>query len=164
MVVVEHVILLEHRNSVEGCCGVRPVNRMQLPLTAAERKVFRVLRRTRCGHAVLLHLPRDGALQPGDHLFDREFTFQIDVMAAFEPLLSVRADTPLQLMQAAYHLGNRHVALELHEREFFLPEDAVLASMLRSRGLTVTSCEKPFLPECGAYEAGHAHGHGSPSA
>jgi len=133
---------------------------MELPLTADERMVLRARRRTRCGKEVLLQLPRDQALQPGDRLMDGAMTLQVEVIAASEPLLRVSAVTLLELLQAAYHLGNRHVALELHEQELFLPDDAVLASMLRSRGLKVSSCNRAFLPEGGAYGGGHSHGHG----
>ena len=133
---------------------------MELPLTADERMVLRARRRTRCGKEVLLQLPRDQALQPGDRLMDGAMTLQVEVIAASEPLLRVSAVTLLELLQAAYHLGNRHVALELHEQELFLPDDAVLASMLRSRGLKVSCCNRAFLPEGGAYGGGHSHGHG----
>ena len=109
--------------------------------------------------AALSHLAED-LLQPGDRLMDGEMTLQVEVIAASEPLLRVSAVTLLELLQAAYHLGNRHVALELHEQELFLPDDAVLASMLRSRGLKVSSCNRAFLPEGGAYGGGHSHGHG----
>ena len=62
----------------------------------------------------------------------------------------------MALLTAAYHLGNRHVALELHEHELLLLDDSVLASMLESRGLMVTRCVRPFMPEGGAY---HHHHH-----
>lgn len=128
-----------------------------LPLTADERSVVRGRRRTDCGREVLLQLPRDGALQPGDQLSDASGTARVEVTAATEALLRVRATSALALMQAAYHLGNRHVALELHEQDLYLLEDAVLATMLESRGLQLSRCQRPFRPEGGAY-AGHQHG------
>ena len=157
---LESLIVLEHRLAANHSCGVRKDRQMELPLTADERMVLRARRRTRCGKEVLLQLPRDQALQPGDRLMDGAMTLQVEVIAASEPLLRVSAVTLLELLQAAYHLGNRHVALELHEQELFLPDDAVLASMLRSRGLKVSSCNRAFLPEGGAYGSGHSHGHG----
>ena len=71
--------------------------------------------------------------------------------------MRVQGSHPLELLQAAYHLGNRHVALELHEQELLLPEDSVLATMLEGRGLTVSRCKQSFAPEGGAY-GGHQHG------
>ena len=128
----------------------------ELPLTADQRSVCRVRRRTTCGRDVLLQLPRDGALRPGDVLADELESVRIHVIAANEPLLHVSAAHPLELLQAAYHLGNRHVALELQENALWLQDDAVLRSMLEQRGLSVEPCVRPFDPEGGAY-AGHHH-------
>ena len=82
---------------------------------------------------------------------------RVEIAAAPEALLRVEAGSALALLQAAYHLGNRHVALELHEQQLLLPDDPVLADMLVSRGLRVSRCCLPFAPESGAY-AEHSHG------
>ena len=164
MVVGEPVIVLEHRQLVGGWTNTEAVDRLQLPLTADERTVLRGRRRTRCGTELLLQLPRDGALQPGDLLLDGLRRLQVEVIAAPERLLRVRAASPLELLQAAYHLGNRHVPLELHEQELLLLEDSVLAVMLTSRGLQVSACERPFVPDGGAYGAVHEHSHRLASA
>ena len=132
-----------------------------LPLTAEERTVLRGRRSTACGREVLLQLPRHGPLEPGDQLSDAEVSVRVEVVAALEDLLLVQAPTSLDLLAAAYHLGNRHVALELHDQELLLLDDSVLASMLKGRGLVVTQCRRPFLPEGGAY-ASHSHRHSSP--
>ena len=80
------------------------------------------------------------------------------MQAAPEDLLVVTASEPLTLLQAAYHLGNRHVALEVRPDELRLLEDPVLEQMLRQRGLTLSRQVAPFLPEAGAYStAGHHH-------
>jgi urease accessory protein len=132
-----------------------------LPLTAEERTVLRGRRSTACGRDVLLQLPRHGPLEPGDQLSDADASVRVEVVAALEDLLQVQAPTSLDLLAAAYHLGNRHVALELHDQELLLLDDSVLASMLKGRGLVVTPCRRPFLPEGGAY-AGHSHRHSMP--
>ena len=150
--VTESVLVLEQRLAPNS---LKPD--LRLPLTADERTVLRGRRRTVCGREVLLQLPRDQSLQPGDQLCDADGITRVEVTAAPEALLRVQAATPLELMQAAYHLGNRHVALELHEQELLLPEDSVLAMMLEGRGLTVSRCLQPFAPEGGAY-GGHQHG------
>ena len=151
--VIELVQRLPALSVAEGSTG------LQLPLTAEQRTVLRGCRRTLCGRDVLLQLPRDGALLPGDRLMDASGGEQVVVVAAVEPLLRVQATTALELLQAAYHLGNRHVALELHEQELLLLEDSVLEQMLESRGLIVSHCQRPFLPEGGAYGGGHSHSH-----
>ena len=77
--------------------------------------------------------------------------------------MRVRAAAPLALLQAAYHLGNRHVAMELHADRLVLLQDSVLADLLRQRGLDVDCMDAPFQPEAGAYAGlahGHSHGHG----
>ena len=129
---------------------------LQLSLTAEQRTVLRGRRQTPCGREVLLQLPRDGALRPGDRLTDAVGSVQVEVIAAPEALMRVEADSALELLQAAYHLGNRHVALELHEHELLLPQDPVLEALLQQRGLVLSHCQRPFLPEGGAYGR-HSH-------
>ncbi len=134
---------------------------LRLPLRADERSSLRGHRRSACGRDLLLQLPRGAALEPGDRLAPATGGPQVVVEAASEPLMVVRAADPLALLQAAYHLGNRHVAMELHPDELRLGVDNVLEDLLRQRGLTVERILGPFLPEPGAYERpGHAHGHG----
>jgi urease accessory protein len=75
---------------------------------------------------------------------------------------------PLDLLRAVYHLGNRHVPLEVTPTRLQLEPDHVLAGMLRRMGLVVEAVEAPFEPEAGAYDAaasgthdhGHSHDHG----
>ena len=142
---------------LERCHGQRwnAEHGLQLPLTAEQRTSLRGRRRTLCGQEVLLQLPRQGPLAPGDLLSDSQDSQFVHVMAAKEQLLEVRAETPLQLLQAAYHLGNRHVALDLQPDRLLLLDDPVLASMLVGRGLRVRCCEQAFRPEGGAYEPHH---------
>ena len=73
--------------------------------------------------------------------------------------------SPFDLMRAAYHLGNRHVPIELQPDHLKIEPDHVLADMLRSMHMTVTEAELPFEPEGGAYGGhvtndGHSHHHG----
>ena len=127
-----------------------------LALSAEERTRLRGLRLSRCGQPLLLHLPRGEALQPGERLAPAIAGPIVRVEAAVEAQLLVRSEDPLALLQAAYHLGNRHVALEIRLGELRLLEDPVLAQLLEQRGLHVMSREAPFQPESGAY--GHSHG------
>ena len=130
---------------------------MQLPLTAEERTRLRGLRCTACGQSVLLQLPRQGPLQPGESLAAAEGSVLVRVVAASEKLLLVRAPSELALLEAAYHLGNRHVALELRTKQLRLLDDPVLADLLRVRGLALESVMEPFYPEPGAYQGVHSH-------
>ncbi len=148
--------MLDHRLLSEESSPNRTLEVMELPLSADQRTVLRGRRRTACGRDLLLQLPRERALTPGDRLTDLHEQVHVLVTAAAEELLRVEAATPLALLEAAYHLGNRHVALELHEHELFLLDDSVLATMLNGRGLKLTRCCRPFMPEGGAY-IGHQH-------
>ncbi len=150
------MIVLDHRLLSEELLPNGTLAVMELPLSADQRTVLRGRRRTACGREVLLQLPRERALMPGDRLTDSHEQVQVLVTAGTEELLRVEAATSLALLEAAYHLGNRHVALELHEDELLLLNDSVLASMLKGRGLKVTRCCRPFMPEGGAY-IGHQH-------
>ena len=150
------VIVLERRCAAGDQLQSHPEKALQLPLTAEQRTVLRGRRQTPCGRDVLLQLPRDGALQPGDRLTDAAESVQVEVVAAPEDLLRVEAASSLELLQAAYHLGNRHVAMELHDDALLLPEDSVLEAMLQQRGLRLSHCRRPFLPEGGAYGS-HSH-------
>jgi urease accessory protein len=133
---------------------------LRLPLGADDRTRLRGLRQSHCGRDLLLQLPRGEALVPGELLSDEEGVARVLVEAAPEPLLLVRGADAQELLQAAYHLGNRHVALEVREGELRLLEDPVLADLLERRGLVLERRCEPFLPEGGAYASGHGDTHG----
>ena len=137
---------------------------LRLALTAEERSRLRGHRRSLCGRDLLLQLERGAPLQPGEWLAGEAGDPPVRVDAACEPLLRVRAADPLQLLQAAYHLGNRHVALELRPAELRLLWDPVLADLLARRGLLLERLEAPFLLESGAYADGHHHEGGEEQA
>jgi urease accessory protein len=126
-------------------------------LTAEERTRLRGLRRSRCGQELLLQLPRGEALNPGEWLAGDDGLAWVRVEAAAEPLLVVRAEGALPLLRAAYHLGNRHVALEVRPLELRLLADPVLEHLLRQQGLEVRHVQEPFQPEAGAYGAEPHH-------
>ena len=136
------------------------VETLRLLLTADQRTSLRGHRVSACGRDLVLQLPRGAALQPGEGLSTASGDRLVRVEAAPEALLLVRSPDPLALLQAAYHLGNRHVAMELHPGELRILEDSVLADLLRQRGLAVERVEAPFEPEAGAYAGGHSHGSG----
>lgn len=121
------------------------------------------------GRALAIVLPRGRALRGGDALVASDGGL-IRIDAAAQPVLQVRAPDMFALMRAAYHLGNRHVPLELGPTLLQLEPDPVLEGMLRGMGLDVRTADAPFEPEAGAYSAHgadpphahvhpHAHGH-----
>ena len=83
----------------------------------------------------------------------------VRVCAASERLSMVRCNDPLLFAQACYHLGNRHVLLQINEGVLYYPCDHVLDSMLRNMGLSVEISFTPFQPENGAYFGSSIHVH-----
>lgn len=116
------------------------------------------------GRQIGVFLPRGTVVRGGDVLVAEDGSL-IKVKAAPQPVMVVRHcaehGDPFDLLRAAYHLGNRHVTLELQPDRIQLEPDHVLADMLRQMHLIVSEAEAPFEPEAGAYAAaGHAHGPG----
>lgn len=124
---------------------------LTLPLTAEERQRSRARHCAPDGQVLELHLPRGTVLQDGDWLESDTGELLLQIQAQPEPVLTVRADTPLALLQAAYHLGNRHVPLEITPTYLRLSPDPVLETMLNHMGLAVIPETHPFHPEPGAY-------------
>jgi urease accessory protein len=106
----------------------------------------------------LLDLDKPTALDDGDavRLDDGRL---IQVRAAPERLLEVRAENPLRLMRVAWHIGNRHTPAEITADAVYIEEDHVLAEMVRGQGCTATPVTRPFRPERGAYAHDHGHDH-----
>ena len=97
-------------------------------------------------------------LRPGDRLQADDASVFV-VVAAPEPVLRVTADTAIALTRAAYHLGNRHIAVEVGDGYLAITPDPVLRDMLDQLGVRVDATDAPFQPETGAYGGGHKHAH-----
>jgi len=109
------------------------------------------------GREAGLFLPRGSSLRDGDCLLAEDGT-TVRICAAPETVSQVRCEDPLQLARACYHLGNRHVALQIAAGLLRYQHDHVLDEMLQGLGLSVEVCQAPFEPEPGAY-GGHGHSH-----
>jgi urease accessory protein len=115
------------------------------------------------GRVLGVFLPRGSVVRGGDVLVAEDGSL-IRVTATPQPVLVVRTcpdhGAPIDLLRAAYHLGNRHVQLEVKPDRLQLEPDHVLADMLRQMHLIVTEESVAFEPEGGAYAAGgHGHAH-----
>jgi len=119
------------------------------------RQKSRLLIKTDSGAKIGLFLPRGQVLRHGFVLTGPDH-YRVRIDAAPESLSVVRTGDALQFARACYHLGNRHVALQILPGELRFLTDHVLDSMLEGLGLTVTHEVWPFEPEQGAY---HGHGH-----
>ncbi len=107
------------------------------------------------GEEVAIVLPRGQVLRGGDWVVASDGRV-IEVVAQPEKVLHVLFATSHALTRAAYHLGNRHVPVQLGAGWLRIAADHVLAEMLRGLGASVSAIEAPFEPESGAY--GH-HDH-----
>ena len=110
------------------------------------------------GEEAGLFLERGSILRHGD-LLQADDGRVVEVQAATETVSTVRTDDGLQLARACYHLGNRHVALQIGPGWLRYSHDHVLDDMLRGFGLVVNVEQAPFEPEGGAYVATSSHAH-----
>jgi urease accessory protein len=128
----------------------------RLELDFSYRTKSRLRARLVSGEEVGLFLPRGTVLRGGQKLKARDGRI-VEVVAAPEELIEVRCSDPFELARAAYHLGNRHVAVELGDGYLRIRADHVLEGMLIGLGASVLPLRAPFEPEAGAYAPGHQH-------
>ena len=115
------------------------------------RQKSRLRARLDNGDEVALILPRGHVLRGGERVTAADGR-EVEIVAAPERLLHIECET---LARVAYHLGNRHVPLEIGPGFVRIAEDHVLEEMVRRLGARVLRVEAPFEPEAGAY--GHRH-------
>lgn len=135
----------------------------QLVLPFELRQRSRLRAQLASGEEVGLFLERGIVLRGGDLLLAEDGTV-IEVVAALETVSTVRESDATRLARAAYHLGNRHVPVQIGCGWLRYGHDHVLDDMVRGLGLTVVVERAPFEPEAGAYGHAHvAHSHGAHS-
>lgn len=145
---------------VEGlCCDDAPAtDRLELDFNTRTKSRLRA--RLASGAEVGLFLPRGTVLRGGDRLRANDGRV-IAVVAADEDLLEARCASSTDLARAAFHLGNRHVAVQVGRDAggdwLRIQADHVLEGMLVGLGALVSSLRAPFEPEAGAYAPGHQH-------
>jgi urease accessory protein len=133
------------------------VEKLKLPFDSRQKSRLRV--KLESGEEVGLILPRGSIMRGGDVVKTPDGR-EVEIIAAPEKLLHIEAAS---LARVAYHLGNRHVPVQVGEGFLRIAEDHVLEEMLRKLGAKVSRVEAPFEPEAGAYGGGHRHdemGHG----
>jgi len=126
-----------------------------LALTAEERTRSRLRYESIEGELLQLQLSRGTVLHHGDFLVTELKDKYVRVTAKPEPIITVTAHRDIDLIRAAYHLGNRHVPLEVKPNYLRFSPDSVLEDMLHHLGLEIIAEIAPFQPESGAY--GHSH-------
>lgn len=136
-----------------------------------ERKRSRLKVKLSSGAEAGIFLERGDHLHDGDKLAAENGSAVVEILAAPESLIEAVADNPLLFARAAYHLGNRHVPVQIlptgHGGKLRFQTDHVLAEMVRGLGCSVGETEAPFQPESGAYgspSGHHHHGDDEPTA
>jgi urease accessory protein len=132
--------------------------RDRVHLTFEARSKSRLLLTLGNGERAALVVERGRVLHDGD-LVRTEDGREVEIVAADEALHEASSDDALLIARAAYHLGNRHVALQVLPGRLRFLKDHVLAEMVRKLGLEVQALQAAFEPEGGAY--GHHAAHGS---
>jgi urease accessory protein len=127
-------------------------------LTFDARSKSRLLLNLEGGDRAALIVERGRLLRGGDRVITEDGR-EIEIIAADEALLEASSDDPWLIAKAAYHLGNRHVAVQVMPNRLRFLNDHVLEEMVKGLGLRVQAVVAAFEPEGGAY--GHHHAHGS---
>lgn len=137
--------------------GAWPQPWPQLSLSWGDRQRSRLAAMLPSGRAVAVILARGEHLRHGDVLCGEQGE-RVLVQAAVEELFKISAHDRFELMRIVYHLANRHVRAMLCADAVYIEPDAVLADMVRHLGGHVEVVQQAFLPEGGAYAAGHGSG------
>ncbi|MDA9693571.1 urease accessory protein UreE [Prochlorococcus sp. AH-736-P13] len=124
---------------------------LKLTLSSDQRRILRGKRLTDCDQEIILQLPREGKLNDGDILLTNESNYYVEIIAKKENLIEISAISKMELIKTAYHLGNRHVEVEVKEDIILTKGDYVIENMLKNFNVDVVQTQKKFFPENGAH-------------
>ena len=126
-------------------------NFLKLTLSSDQRRIFRGKRKSDCNQEIHLQLPRDGKLNDGDILLTNHKNLFVQVRAQKENLIEITAKTNIELIKVAYHLGNRHMEIEINENILLTKNDYIIEELLSNFEVIFVKVEKKFFPEIGAF-------------
>ena len=124
---------------------------LKLTLSSDERRILRGKKLTDCNQEIILQLPREGKLNDGDILLTNESNFFVEIIAKTEDLIEISSNSKIELIKTAYHLGNRHVEVEIEEGILLTKSDYVIKNMLLNFKVDLKNTKKKFFPERGAH-------------
>ena len=124
---------------------------LKLTLNSDERRILRGKRLTDCDQEIILQLPRKGKLNDGDVLSTNKTNIYIEIIAKLENLIEISSKSKIELIKTAYHLGNRHVDVEIEGNILLTKSDYVIENMLNNFDVDVINTRKKFFPERGAH-------------
>ena len=124
---------------------------VKLTLSSDERRILRGKRLTDCNQEIILQLPREGKLNDGDILSTNESNFYVVIIAKKENLIEISSNSKIELIKTAYHLGNRHVEVEIQEDILITKSNYVIENMLKNFNVDIVNTKQKFFPERGAH-------------
>lgn len=141
-----------------GTPSSNPIGKVVLPHDL--RHLRRKLLHLENGDLVMLDLKEPVLFASGDMLVLEDGEL-IEIQAADEKLFEIRGQDRMHLIELAWHLGNRHLGVQIEEERMLILRDHVIRPMLEGLGATVKEVTEPFQPARGAYHShgNHSHGH-----
>ena len=124
---------------------------LKLTLSSDERRILRGKKLTDCDQEIILQLPREGKLNDGDILLTNQSNFFVEIIAKTENLIEISSNSKIELIKTAYHLGNRHVEVEIEGDILLTKVDYVIENMLKNFNVDIVNTQKKFFPERGAH-------------
>ena len=124
---------------------------LKITLSSDERRILRGKKITDCDQVIIFQLPRNGKLNDGDILSTNDPNFYVEIIAKTENLIEISSSSEIELIKAAYHLGNRHVEVEIEEDILLTKDDYVIENMLKNFNVDIVNTQKKFFPERGAH-------------
>ena len=124
---------------------------LKLTLSSDERRILRGKRLTDCDQEIILQLPRKSKLKDGDILSTNESNFYIEIIARRENLIEISSNSKIEITKTAYHLGNRHVEVEIKDDTLLTKSDYIIENMLKNFNVDIVNTQKKFFPERGAH-------------
>ena len=124
---------------------------LKLTLSSDERRILRGKRLTDCDQEIILQLPRKGKLKDGDILSTNMPNLYVEIIAKPEDLIEISSNSKIELIKTAYHLGNRHVEVEIEQDILLTKSNYVIENMLKNFNVDIVNTQKKFFPERGAH-------------
>ena len=143
----EHIVVTEWTNDKTHEGKV-----LKLSLNSGQRKLLRGKRISDCNQELYLQLPREGELNDGDILKTNFKNIFVEIIAQKENLLKISSYSKIQLIKAAYHLGNRHIEVEICKDVLFTKSDYIIEKLLKHLEVDFSNINKKFFPESGAFD------------
>ncbi len=124
---------------------------LKLTLSSDQRRNLRGRRVSDCNQEIILQLPRQGRLNDGDLLVTNNPLTYIKIIARKENLIEINSNSQIELIKTAYHLGNRHVEVQICKDALFTKSNYLIEDMLKNFKVKTSTTQKKFFPEIGAH-------------